>query len=96
MPIEHLLVISPTPAPVQPARPGWEPYGAVQVKDLPGVSHAWIYGRQGTREAPPVSDKQAERRRTLFSGVWTPASQDELVRDLRLMFEPCEVEGMAT
>lgn len=96
MPIKHLLVIAPTPAPVQPVRKGWDPYGAVQVKDLPGVDSVWVYGRPSDIPAQPATPEQAATSRRLFAGVWKPSSMEELVNDLRAAFSPCEVEGMAT
>ena len=96
MPIEHLLVITPTPAPVQPVRKGWDPYGAVQIQDLPGVDSVWVYGRMSSAPAQPVTPEQAATSRRLFSGVWKPTSQEELVNDLRAAFAPCEIEATAT
>ena len=43
--------------PVQPVRRGWDPYGAVQIQDLPGVDSVWVYGRQTS--APAARDPRA-------------------------------------
>lgn len=95
MPIEHLLVIASTPAPAQPVREGWDPYGAVHVKDLPGVDSVWVFGRPSNAPAQPVTPEQAATSRRLFSGVWKPSSREQLVNDLCAVFAPCEIEGTA-
>lgn len=93
MPIEHLLVIAPEPAPVQPDRDGWLPYGAVSVDGVAHVDRVWVYGRATDQPAPLQTEDEKRRARDLFSGEWSPDSLDTLTDDLRLCFAPCQIEA---